>query len=145
MAKKPVSSLLVPNVFFAIGIVIVVIGSAGVLTIADALGPCLAVVAFGTVFALAGALLRGKALQRQKLRERLLSVGTRVSTDQVDVGYDTSISVNDKNPWYLVARFTVQGVTYESEGRRWWGNLEVPATVGVAYNPADPSENTIDD
>ncbi|QQS04777.1 MAG: hypothetical protein IPK50_21250 [Fibrobacterota bacterium] len=145
MAKKPVSSLLLPNISIGIGIVLLAIGSGVALGATDGLVAGLFCLGLGTCFAGAGVVLRAKASQKLKLRERLLSVGTRVTADQVDVGYDKSIEINGNNPWYLVARFTVQGVTYESEGRRWWGNLEVPATVGVAYNPADPSENTIDD
>ncbi|MBK8804435.1 MAG: hypothetical protein IPN71_20705 [Fibrobacteres bacterium] len=145
MAKKPVSSLLLPNISIGIGIVLLAIGSGVALGAADGLVAGLFLLGLGACFGGGGFFLRAKATQKLKLRERLLSVGTRVAADQVDVGYDSSIEINGNNPWYLVARFTVQGVTYESEGRRWWGNLEVPASVGVAYNPADPSENTIDD
>lgn len=100
---------------------------------------------FGLLFGGIGFFIRSRAARRSRVRERILAVGTRIQGREVGVEYDRSINFNGKSPWYLTAQFTVQGITFEAEGRRWWGPLERPETVEVAYNPTDPTENAIDD
>lgn len=100
---------------------------------------------FGLAFGGIGGCLLIADVRKAKARRRALASGTPVEATVIDVRYDTSMQVNGRSPWVLVAEFRDPGSgrTHTFTSPRLWDNPEpeypVGGTATVYYLPEDPS------